>query len=136
MQFIGRFARTQANLGDASVVANIVDDDINEALEDLYTQDSDWNNILKNVSDEKIGREMEFQKLAQGFTGTEEIPQKPNQTENQYVHVLHRRKLAGIGRIGRRYLTDEYSRCIVNKQEKILLITRAAYKQCGLDNQS
>lgn len=122
MQFIGRFARTQANLGDASVVANIVDDDINEALEDLYTQDSDWNNILKNVSDEKIGREMEFQKLAQGFTGTEEIPLnqiRPKISMFMYSTSETRWKWKNWAQI----FNDEYSRCIVNKQEKILLIT-------------
>ena len=74
MQFIGRFARTQADLGEASVVANIVDDDIQESLEELYSQDADWNKILKDTSDEKIGREVELQKLARGFTGTEVIP--------------------------------------------------------------
>lgn len=74
MQFIGRFARTQADLGEASVVANIVDDNIQESLEELYSQDADWNKILKDTSDEKIGGEVELQKLARGFTGTEEIP--------------------------------------------------------------
>jgi len=74
MQFIGRFARTQAGLGDASVIANIADDDISEALQELYSQDSDWNKVLKDISEEKIGREEELQRLAQGFSGTEEIP--------------------------------------------------------------
>ena len=74
IQFIGRFARNQTNLGEASIIANIVDDDISEALEDLYSQDSDWNKILKDASDEKIGREVELQKLAKDFTGTEVIP--------------------------------------------------------------
>ena len=74
MQFIGRFARTQTNLGEASVVANIVDDDIQDTLEDLYAQDADWNKILKDASEEKIGREIELQKLARGFTGAEVIP--------------------------------------------------------------
>lgn len=122
MQFIGRFARTQVNLGDASVVANIVDDDISEALEDLYTQDSDWNKILKDVSDEKIGREIEFQELAQGFTGTELIPLnqiRPKISMFMYSTSETRWNWKNWAQV----FNDEYSRCIVNEQEKILLIT-------------
>lgn len=74
LQFIGRFARSQQNLGDASVVANIVDDDIHESIEELYSQDTDWNYVLRNVSDNLVKREVDLQKLAGGFMGTESIP--------------------------------------------------------------
>ncbi len=53
MQFVGRLARAQANLGKASIIANTVDDDTNEAMQELYSQDSDWNQILRIASDEK-----------------------------------------------------------------------------------
>ncbi|WP_449329296.1 DEAD/DEAH box helicase [Selenomonas noxia] len=76
IQFIGRFARTHSSLGEASIVANIVDDDIKEALEELYAQDADWNQLLKNASDEKTEEEMRLQKLARGFIGTDMIPIK------------------------------------------------------------
>lgn len=74
MQFIGRFARSNNKLGNASVVANVVDDEIEGEVDDLYSQDSDWNILLKNKSDEKIQNEVEFQQVAAGFKGTEEIP--------------------------------------------------------------
>lgn len=122
MQFIGRFARTQTNLGEASVVANIVDDDISEALEELYTQDSDWNKILKDVSNERIEREMELQKLAEGFTGTEEIPVvqiRPRISMFMYTTTENRWHWKNWTQV----FDDEHSRCIVNEQEKILLIT-------------
>ncbi len=51
LQFIGRFTRTSGqNLGDATVVANIADPQISEALEQLYGEDSDWNNLLSEMS--------------------------------------------------------------------------------------
>jgi superfamily II DNA or RNA helicase len=122
MQFIGRFARTQANLGEASVIANIVDDDINDALQELYSQDSDWNRILKDASAEKIGREEEIQQLAQGFTGTEVIPFnqiRPKVSMFMYITTdadWHWHKW-------NRVFNEEHSHHYVNQQEKILIIT-------------
>lgn len=122
MQFIGRFARTQADLGEASVVANIVDDDIQESLEELYSQDSDWNKILKDTSDERIGREVKLQELARGFTGTEIIPLnqiRPKVSMFMYTtteKVWHWQRWNKI-------FNEEYCHHFVNEQEKILVIT-------------
>lgn len=122
MQFIGRFARTQVDLGEASVVANIVDDDIQESLEELYSQDADWNIILKDTSGEKIGREVEFQKLARGFTGTEVIPLnqiRPKVSMFMYTTAendWHWQRWSKI-------FNEEHSHHFVNEQEKILIIT-------------
>ncbi|MGE4284900.1 MAG: DEAD/DEAH box helicase, partial [Clostridia bacterium] len=122
IQFIGRFARTETNLGKASVVANIVDDDIKDSLEELYSQDSDWNKILKNVSEEKIGSEVEFQKMASGFTGKEIIPLiqiRPKISMFMY-------KTTEVNWNWRRWsevFNEEHTHHFVNKQEKILIIT-------------
>lgn len=122
MQFIGRFARTQADLGEASVVANIVDDDIQESLEELYSQDADWNKILKDTSDEKIGCEVELQKLARGFTGTEVIPLnqiRPKVSMFMYTTTekrWHWQRWSSV-------FNEEHSHHFVNEQEKILIIT-------------
>lgn len=122
MQFIGRFARTQADLGEASVVANIVDDDIQESLEDLYSQDADWNKILKDTSDEKIGREVELQKLACGFTGTEVIPL--NQIRPKVSMFMYTTTEKGWHwQRWSRVFNEENSHHFVNEQEKILIIT-------------
>lgn len=76
LQFIGRFARTQLGLGNATVVANIADEEIGESIKELYTQDSDWNELLKVLSDKAIGRELTLQEISRGFkgTGTKSIP--------------------------------------------------------------
>ncbi len=122
MQFIGRFARTMKNLGEASVVANIVDDDTNDSLEELYSQDADWNKVLKVTSEEKIGREIELQKLARGFTGTEVIPLnqiRPKVSMFMYTTTeksWHWQRWSQV-------FNEERSNHFVNEQEKILIIT-------------
>ena len=53
LQFIGRFTRTaDDNIGDATVVANIADPDVSGALERLYSEDADWNELLSEMSSE------------------------------------------------------------------------------------
>ncbi len=54
MQFIGRFARAQDGLGEASVVANVVDEDIQESLSELYSQDADWNKMKTPLKSEPL----------------------------------------------------------------------------------
>lgn len=122
MQFIGRFARTQADLGEASVVANIVDDDIQESLDELYSQDADWNKILKETSDERIGREVELQKLARGFSGTEVIPLnqiRPKVSMFMYTTTEKQWHWQSWNKV----FNEDHSHHFVNEQEKILIIT-------------
>jgi hypothetical protein len=70
LQFIGRFARTKTGLGSAKVVANIANEEVGEALNELYAQDSDWNKVLHIMLDKAIGRELALQELARGFKGS------------------------------------------------------------------
>jgi superfamily II DNA or RNA helicase len=51
LQFTGRFTRTSGrNIGDATVVANIADTEVSGALEKLYSEDADWNELLSEMS--------------------------------------------------------------------------------------
>ncbi|MFW7247483.1 DEAD/DEAH box helicase [Enterobacter sp. BNK-34] len=51
LQFIGRFTRVAGdNIGDATVIANIGDKRVSDALERLYSEDADWNIILSELS--------------------------------------------------------------------------------------
>ncbi|MDP3720058.1 MAG: DEAD/DEAH box helicase family protein [Acidobacteriota bacterium] len=54
LQFIGRFARTAQNVGDATFVANTAADGVPEALESLYREDADWNLLLSDLSYDAI----------------------------------------------------------------------------------
>lgn len=53
LQFTGRFTRTAAkNIGDATVIANIAEPNVSAALERLYSEDADWNELLSEMSSE------------------------------------------------------------------------------------
>tara|TARA_R110002049_G_scaffold66689_1_gene173973 strand:+ start:2848 stop:6162 length:3315 start_codon:yes stop_codon:yes gene_type:complete len=53
LQFTGRFTRSSgARIGDATVVANIADANVSSALERLYSEDADWNQVLSELSSE------------------------------------------------------------------------------------
>ena len=67
LQFIGRFARTQNGLGNATVITNVANDELNESLQELYAQDSDWNILLNVLSDKEIDKEISLQNFAKGF---------------------------------------------------------------------
>lgn len=69
LQFIGRFARTKKGLGDAKIVANIANEEVQEAIRDLYNKDSDWNQLLSLKSEGLINREVALQDLEERFKG-------------------------------------------------------------------
>lgn len=53
LQFVGRFTRSRADLGNATVIANVAMDDVNERLKVLYAEDADWNYLLHVVGFQK-----------------------------------------------------------------------------------
>ncbi|WP_454711724.1 DEAD/DEAH box helicase [Cupriavidus nantongensis] len=53
LQFVGRFTRSRADLGNATVIANVAMDDVNERLKALYAEDADWNHLLHVVGFQK-----------------------------------------------------------------------------------
>lgn len=70
LQFIGRFTRDLATIGDASVVANIADEGISNALRNLYAEDADWNHLLRMLGEAATGRARKRAEVIAGFTET------------------------------------------------------------------
>lgn len=70
LQFTGRFTRSAQGMGDATLIANIAEPRVEEALESLYAEDADWNYILRNLSDKSTKRQIEQQQFINEFTGT------------------------------------------------------------------
>ncbi|WP_348689215.1 DEAD/DEAH box helicase family protein [uncultured Pseudoalteromonas sp.] len=68
LQFTGRFTRTTQDVGDAKFVANIANPNVNECLEDLYKEDSDWNNVISDISSRRIKDEKEYQEFRAEFS--------------------------------------------------------------------
>ena len=67
LQFVGRFTRTSVDdeLGDATVIANIANPKIASALERLYSEDADWNEILREMSSSAAQEHAEFIRFLQ-----------------------------------------------------------------------
>ena len=76
LQFIGRFARTAANVGDASFVANTAEDGVPEALESLYQENADWNNLLSDLSYDAIDPQAKLSDLVENLRPLDEVPSK------------------------------------------------------------
>lgn len=68
LQFTGRFTRHTQNVGNAKIVANIANANVNESLEELYNEDSDWNSIVSDISSRKIQDEQAYQEFRADFS--------------------------------------------------------------------
>lgn len=68
LQFTGRFTRDSDNIGSATVIANIDQSDVDDALRTLYAEDADWNYLLNVLSDTKTGRQIKRSELMAGFS--------------------------------------------------------------------
>ena len=69
LQFAGRFTRTSrdANLGNASFIANLADVNVQQELDNLYEEDADWNILLSNANDNRVENEEDYKRVLDGF---------------------------------------------------------------------
>lgn len=70
LQFVGRFTRVasrDALLGEASFVANIANVPVKKELEDMYSQDADWNSLLPEMNDQLTEDEVDFSNYISSF---------------------------------------------------------------------
>ncbi|MGA2256099.1 MAG: DEAD/DEAH box helicase family protein, partial [Thermoguttaceae bacterium] len=71
LQFTGRFTRVAgAEIGDATVIANIADQRVSDALERLYSEDADWNALLSEFSSKAI---REHEELVEFLTASKDL---------------------------------------------------------------
>jgi len=73
LQFAGRFTRTRHDeeLGNASFIVNLADTEVVEELNELYSQDADWNLLLSSLSDDEIEEKLEYAEFISGFQNLE-----------------------------------------------------------------
>jgi superfamily II DNA or RNA helicase len=75
IQLAGRFTRTRSDLGDATFIANVGDEEVRSELKKLYRREPDWNLLLPELSEELIQEELDLNDFAEGFTNfPKEIP--------------------------------------------------------------
>lgn len=65
LQFIGRFTRINQDqkLGNASVVMNVADPNVEGELQHLYSAGADWDSVLRRLSEGRIAREVRLQEV-------------------------------------------------------------------------
>lgn len=70
LQFIGRFARTSltGQYGDAAMFVARSEIDVDKRLRTLYAEDSDWNLILRNLTETAVQEQQEVSDFEDGFT--------------------------------------------------------------------
>lgn len=89
LQFIGRFARTNAkDIGEAKFLA--IPNDILIGKKRLYDKNAVWNEIIKNLSEEKIVEEDEIKTMGETFEKKTIVNSKANisfYNLNPYCHV-------------------------------------------------
>ncbi|WP_372167418.1 DEAD/DEAH box helicase [Xanthomonas axonopodis] len=72
LQFIGRLTRTDTRLGTAKFVANIANQRADSPMKRLFEENADWSLIIREVSTERIGRELQRQEFESRFEGDSE----------------------------------------------------------------
>jgi len=70
LQFVGRFARTRPDLGDATVVVARPVGRFDEQVRRLYGEDEDWNVIINDLSRESIENEEDISRFNEAFVDT------------------------------------------------------------------
>jgi superfamily II DNA or RNA helicase len=70
LQFIGRFARTSdhGNFGGASMFVARTEIEVDKRLRELYAEDSDWNLVLRNLTDAAVDEQHDVSDFEEGFT--------------------------------------------------------------------
>jgi superfamily II DNA or RNA helicase len=74
LQFIGRFARTSVGgeYGGASIFVARKDFEVDKRLRGLYAEDSDWNVVLRNLTEDAVEEQQQVSDFEDGFTSLPE----------------------------------------------------------------
>ncbi len=67
LQFVGRFTRQGENVKDAAVVINIADANAEKRLEELFSQDADWDQLISRLSENQIESELALQDVVESL---------------------------------------------------------------------
>jgi superfamily II DNA or RNA helicase len=80
LQFTGRFARTKGTIGHATVVVNLADPNVDDSLRELYAEGSDWNHVLRTLSEEATGEHSDKQQFLEEFSSERAVVPTQNLT--------------------------------------------------------
>ncbi|MGO2506659.1 MAG: DEAD/DEAH box helicase, partial [Psychrobacter alimentarius] len=135
LQFIGRFTRTNGNLGNAKFVVNIANPKVKKEIENLYSEDSDWNNVISDISLEKINDEKKYQDFKEKFLESTDIFNlglRPNMST--VVYKLNLESWAPnniLASSEKHFKVYEYS---INDEENKIIFNTKTYLSVGWSN--
>lgn len=131
LQFTGRFTRSRSDLGQATIIANIADQNVEDLLRQLYAENADWNSILQVISDGASGKHVKRSEFLERFI---DVP--PNvalqNIEPKMSAVVYRTKCSdwrpdrATGALGEKRV---YAGPIVNPQDKAFIAITRDYEQ-------
>lgn len=122
LQFTGRFTRTRHDIGEATVIANTADAQVNETLDDLYAENANWNKILRRKGTAAIEEQVKLSQFLEGFDGLPSVIPIQN-IRPKMSTVLYRmgnsrwkpeRYRSALGK-------DVEAAHVINSKEKVLL---------------
>jgi superfamily II DNA or RNA helicase len=94
LQFTGRFTRSSSkSVGEATVIANIADQEVSYALERLYSEDADWNQLLSEYSSEAARAHSE---LVEFLNASKRLDEPSDQETVEVSHHLLRPTLSTL----------------------------------------
>lgn len=76
LQFTGRFTRVKGeSIGEATMIANIANTNMESSLQALYAENADWNKIIRRLGEGATGQQEEKSEFTEGFvTLPPEVP--------------------------------------------------------------
>lgn len=127
LQFTGRFTRFRPDLGEATMIANIADPGVGEALQDLYAEDADWNVLLRGLSEGANTKQARRSDFIDAFQDVPEVVSLRNIFPKMSAVVFRTRTKRWRPDLATTAMgsTEIYAGPTVNERNKVLLfITR------------
>ncbi len=112
LQFIGRLTRVDDSLGDAKFVANIANQKTDHQMAALYKESADWGSVIRDVSHEKVSREIEKETFTDQFSDDDDAAEIFGLNPNPKISAV-------AYHVGLEQWRPEQARNITHRREKL-----------------
>ncbi|WP_269538051.1 DEAD/DEAH box helicase [Cerasicoccus fimbriatus] len=147
LQFAGRFPRVgSGNYGKPTIIANTGSEDVSRALQGLYDEDANWDNLLNELQFEKVAERLRFeefnrqcQDLGDGEISEESIAANLNAKNlNFRFNTVVYRNARDFNQFGIRHGIEQNHHLVrsweVQDQKVVFFVTRLVEKPRFTDN--
>lgn len=114
LQFTGRFVRDASGIGDPTLVANLGDERVSDAIEELYAEDADWNILIPQLSAKAIESQLNFSEFLDRMDFHDDAGEK-----SFGLNVLHPKMSTVVYRQAKSFRPQRFRRA-VRKNDKIV----------------